>query len=277
LPARQCIAPRFATYPLGRGQWWRLGRERREARRWSIVLTSQLLSGLRPWPCKKWTSGIRSSNTLRRLRSLARGDLISIAMQRCRQQACIARSRNRRGLCPGRMWNGPPRPRRFSRHPALTKQRLEAANPPLAPKQRRELLSQPVGYRLRHRRLLLLPRPRLSRGGQPLRLRIGPKRVSLATRRNRRAAAAILKHSRHPEVPSAVGGALWNSLKRGVPTRTLIIPRLIIRRRRLARPLRANRVKHRRLRTSHGKHRLHHPRSREIRRVQNPGKVSSDL
>src|SRR5205823_853921 len=59
--------------------------------------------------------------------------------------------------------------------------------------------------------------------------------------------------------------------------RTPIIPRPITRQRRLARPLCASRGKHRRLRANRGKHRLHPPRSREIRRVQNPRRVISDL
>ena len=130
---------------------------------------------------------------------LARADLILSGVRQCRQLARIALSQNLRGLSPGRMWNVPPPPLRPSPLLALIKQHLGAANPPLAPKQRRELRSHRVGYRLRHRRLLLLLRPRLSRGGQSLRLRIGPKRVSLVIERNRRATAAILKPSRQPE------------------------------------------------------------------------------
>ena len=70
---------------------------------------------------------------------------------------------------------------------------------------------------------------------------------------------------------------MWNSLIRGAPTHIHIIPRVTIRQRRLARPPRASRGKHRRLRANRGKHPLHQPRSREIRQVQNPGRVISDL
>ncbi len=58
---------------------------------------------------------------------------------------------------------------------------------------------------------------------------------------------------------------MWNNPIRGVPTRTPTILRPIIRRRRLARRLRASR----------GKHRLHQ-RSKGIHLVQNPGRVISE-